>query len=384
MGAGTHPERLPRLLHDAGLACGPEMTRDFLQALATIRFSRPSELYWIARTVLLKSPEAQSRFDRVFEAWLAGREEALLPASGEIESEDEQRVEGQSAKVSAAVNVEAGEGGGSEAAGLDAAGTRRVDRSGAAIRERIAAIAEGARKAMPRRRAIRRVKARRGHVDVERTLKQDRDFAGEFKPPLRLERPERARRLTLLVDVSGSMKAASLDALRVAHGLMRTLPRTEVFTFGTRLTRATRLLARADLDRGLGRLAEALFDWDGGTRIGSSLATFLSRPHFAALVRGAVVVIVSDGFERGDPAAMVRAVERLARLSHRLIWASPMMADPRYRPETRAMKAIMPAVDRMSNAASLEAWSRFPAALAAAEAAPRGLARRQFSKGGPL
>jgi uncharacterized protein with von Willebrand factor type A (vWA) domain len=188
--------------------------------------------------------------------------------------------------------------------------------------------------------------------------------------------------LTVLIDVSGSMKAASLDALRIAHGLVRTLPRTEVFTFGTQLTRATGLLARADLDRGLGRLAEALSDWDGGTRIGPSLETFLTRPQYAALVRGAVLVIVSDGFERGDPAPMARAVERLARLAHRLIWASPMMADPRYRPETRAMKAILPSIDLVSSAASLEAWARFPAVLAAVEAHPRGLAMRQFSEGG--
>jgi uncharacterized protein len=381
--AATYLEHLPRLLHEAGLASGPDMTRDFLRAISAVQFSRPSDLYWIARTVLLKSPEAQPRFDAIFHAWLSGREEALLPASGETETEDEQRVEGASARTLAAVRIELGEGGGSEAADLDAAGTRRVGGSSTAIRERVAAVADASLKAMPRRQAIRRVRSRQGLVDVGRTLRQERHFAGEFKPPIRLQRPERARRMTLLVDVSGSMKAASLDALRVAHGLVRALPRTEVFAFGTRLTRVTRLLAQADLDRGLGRLADALSDWDGGTRIGSSFESFLGRPQFAALVRGAVVVIVSDGFERGDPAPMARAVERLARLAHRLIWASPMMADPRYRPETRAMKAVLPALDLVCNAASLDAWLGFPAALAAAESAPRRLATRQFPDEGP-
>jgi len=235
---------------------------------------------------------------------------------------------------------------------------------------------------MPRRLSRRLVPARRGAIDLAKTLRQDRTLAGAFKPVPRRGRPHMPRRLLMLVDVSGSMKSVSPDALAVAHALVRALPATEVFCFGTRLTRVTRLLARADLDVAMARLADILTDWDGGTRIGDSLAAFLERSHHATLVRGAVVAIVSDGFERGDPARMVQATARLARLAHRLIWASPMLADPRYQPQTRAMQAVLASIDRMADAASIAAWMGFPAALAAAQARPRGSAATQFRLGG--
>src|SRR5690606_29803257 len=132
------------------------------------------------------------------------------------------------------------------------------------------------------------------------------------------------RRLLLLIDVSGSMEGHSADLLRVAQAAVVTIPRVEVFTFGTRLTRVTATLRHRDVDTALGDLGDVISDAHGGTRIGAALEAFLASSHHLALARGALVVIASDGLERGDCAAMVDGVERLARLGHRLVWWSPL------------------------------------------------------------
>jgi len=195
---------------------------------------------------------------------------------------------------------------------------------------------------------------------------------------LRLAREVRPRRMLLLVDVSGSMKAQSEATLRFAQALTRARRGVETFTFGTRLTRVTAALRQRDRDAGLARLAAAVGDFDGGTRIGEALGQFLAATPHAALARGAVVLVFSDGLERGDPAAMVAAVGRLARLAHRLIWVSPLAADPRYRPVTRAMAGILPALDALVDGSGLAALARLPEWIEAAERASRGAARHAF------
>jgi uncharacterized protein with von Willebrand factor type A (vWA) domain len=167
----------------------------------------------------------------------------------------------------------------------------------------------------------------------------------------------------MLIDVSGSLKATSADASRAAHALARAISRMEVFTFGTRLTRVTTTLACADVDDALRGLSEVIFDFDGGTRIGSSFEAFLADSRFGTLLRGAVVIVVSDGLERGDVGDMARATERLALLSHRLVWLTPLMGDPSYRPVTRGMKAILKSLDRLGDASSLQSFLKETAAL---------------------
>jgi uncharacterized protein len=216
-------------------------------------------------------------------------------------------------------------------------------------------------------------------IDLARTCRAARATFGETLRMMRLTRPERPRKLLLLVDVSGSMKAQSEAYLRFAHLLIRERRRVECFCFGTSLSRVTAMLRHRDPEEALARLAGIVFDFDGGTRIGSSLGEFLSVSRYAALVRGAVTVILSDGLERGDPAEMVHAVERMARLSHRLVWATPLAADPRYRPLTRAMAGALPHLDDLCDAGSLGALDRLIFRLDAAEHGPRGQAARRFS-----
>ena len=162
--------------------------------------------------------------------------------------------------------------------------------------------------------------------------------------------------MLLLIDVSGSMKEQTDSTLRFAHSLAQATDRFEVFTLGTRLTRITRALRRRRADQALSLASSLVSDWDGGTRLGDALQAFLSVPRFAGFSRGALVVVLSDGLERGDPAAFVDAMARLSRLAWAVLWLSPLATSSDYTPETSALQAVLPYIDRLgdgSSAASL-------------------------------
>jgi uncharacterized protein with von Willebrand factor type A (vWA) domain len=185
------------------------------------------------------------------------------------------------------------------------------------------------------------------------------------------DRLRRPRRVLLLVDVSGSLRQSSGDALRFAHALVRTVPRCDVYTFGTRLTRVTRQLAKRDVDAALDGLADVVLDLNGGTRIGPALEEFLADARRTAAARDALVLIVSDGLERGDPGAMATAVERLARLAHRVVWWSPLACDANYQPLTRGMAAVVGDLDDLVGVCDLASAVDAVRRLSAVEAGPR-------------
>jgi uncharacterized protein with von Willebrand factor type A (vWA) domain len=174
-----------------------------------------------------------------------------------------------------------------------------------------------------------------------------------FRLP-KLTRRQRRRNILLLVDVSGSMKTRTEAHLRFAHALVRAADRVEVFTIGTRLTRVTNALRLKNREQALAAASSVVSDWDGGTRIGDALQAFLAVPRFAGYSRGAVVLILSDGLERGDPKAMTDAVKRLAARAWHLSWLSPLAAEPGYRPETAALKSILPHLDALAAAGSTD------------------------------
>ena len=179
----------------------------------------------------------------------------------------------------------------------------------------------------PRRRGFRRERAQRGNkLDLRRSLLRP----GRRSRPPRLDAGggKAPARRSLLIDISGSMKAHTDDYLRFAHVLTQSLPAVETFSFGTRLTRLTKALRHKDIERALGEIAPAVADWSGGTRIGESLAAFLAIPRFSRASRGALVIVLSDGLERGDAGLMTSAVRRLAARSWRLAWLTPLAADP--------------------------------------------------------
>jgi uncharacterized protein with von Willebrand factor type A (vWA) domain len=224
----------------------------------------------------------------------------------------------------------------------------------AAARELIAQLARRGPTRFSRRT---RPSRRRGHTpDLRRMVRGSLRTAGEpidrvWRAPSRRPRP-----MVLVLDVSGSMTPYARMLLQYLHASVAARRRVEAFAFGTRLTRVTHELGGRDHDRALERAAEAVVDFSGGTRIGTALAT-LNREHGRRVGRGAVVVILSDGWDRGDPEVLALEIARLRRSAHRLVWLNPLAAHPEFAPLTRGMKTAIPHTDELlagNSLASLE------------------------------
>ena len=190
---------------------------------------------------------------------------------------------------------------------------------------------------------------------MRRTLREAAKRDGEVFTLSRRRRKERQRKIALLIDVSGSMKELTDAALGFAYALTQTGERVEVFTLGTRLTRITPALRLRNDTQALLRASALIADVDGGTRIGEALTTFLAVPRYVGFARGATVVVLSDGLERGSPAAMIDASARLSRLAWRLDWLTPLASDPNYTPSTSAIGSVLPFLDTLTNGATTSA-----------------------------
>jgi uncharacterized protein with von Willebrand factor type A (vWA) domain len=214
--------------------------------------------------------------------------------------------------------------------------------------------------ALPRRRAFRHLRVHsNGAIDLRRSLREIVRAEGDLPAPHLRRRLEVVRRPLLFIDISGSMSRHTDELLALAHATVQAVPGTEVFTIGTRLSRITAALRLRDREAALGRAAGAADDWNGGTQIGPALKAFLAVPRFAAMARGALVVIASDGLERGGHEEFESALRRLAGLSHRLSLATPLAGDPRFRPQTAALKAVLPWLDDLVDGSSAQAIARF-------------------------
>jgi uncharacterized protein len=209
----------------------------------------------------------------------------------------------------------------------------------------------------PTRLGRRQRPARHGHLDVHRTARASLRRGGEpldraWRAPAPVVRP-----VVLLLDVSGSMAPYATLLLAYAQALVAARRRVEAFAFGTRLTRVTRELAWRDPVAAVARAAGAVVDFAGGTRIGDALGT-LNREHGGRVGRGAIVVIASDGWDRGEPERVAAEMARLQRTAHQLVWVNPLRARPGYEPLARGMAAALPHVDEFvegHSVASLEA-----------------------------
>ena len=216
------------------------------------------------------------------------------------------------------------------------------------------AMLEALRPRLPMRRARRTRVGRGGHRPAARAmLRHAMSTGGEALRWRWLRRTVRARPIVLVCDISGSMERYSRFMLRFAHALQRSGAPLEVFVFGTRLTRITRQLRTRSPDAALRSVAQKVVDWSGGTRIGESLHE-LNRRWVRRTVRsGAIVLLVSDGWERGDPALLARAMATLRRSCHRLLWIDPLAARPGFEPATVGLQAALPYVDELVPAASV-------------------------------
>ncbi|MGH9319627.1 MAG: vWA domain-containing protein [Vicinamibacteria bacterium] len=205
----------------------------------------------------------------------------------------------------------------------------------------------------------RRRRGRKHEIDFRRTLRKSLRHGGEVLDWARREPRSKPRPLVVVCDVSGSMERYTRLLLHFVYGLTQGLgQRVEAFAFGTRLTRLSRHLRDRDIERALGGVSKAVLDWSGGTRIGESLRTFNYDWARRVLGGGALVLLISDGWDRGDPEVLSKEMERLKRSCHRLIWLNPLLGSPEYEPLTRGMQAALPYVDDflpVHNLASLEA-----------------------------
>jgi len=353
--AQDHLHAFLRALAEAGVAASSPKQADFLMSLVASPPADITGLYWRARLTLVTDREAFTVFDAVFDAFFRG---------GQLLVEEPTRVppdaEGETAAPNAGgegelEQLEPRSGSGVRASAADLRSTRVLPPTSAAARNQLRELRATLADVLPVVVARRLRRGRRGRrLDVGRVLRTANRRGGEVVTLSWLRRPPVPRRVLLLVDVSGSQRQYSPDLLRFAHAVVRATGRAEAFSFGTRLTRITADLATPGVDRALEALSASVLDADGGTRIGVALEQFLANGRFLAMARGALIIVLSDGLERGDPAAMGAATRRLARLGHRLLWWSPLACDPAYRPATRGMREVMGDLDELAGARDLE------------------------------
>jgi hypothetical protein len=220
--------------------------------------------------------------------------------------------------------------------------------------------------ATPERTTRRKKRGRRGeHMDMRRTLRQSLHTGGDPIVLARKRRRVHPRRLVLLCDISGSMEPYARAYLQFLHAASATGPYAEAFVFATRLTRLTRQLAGRNPQRAIRRATEAAPDWSSGTRIGDALKEFNDRYGRRGMARGSVVVILSDGWERGDPALVGREMQRLARLAYRIVWVNPRVAAKGFAPKAGGLVAALPHCDALVSGHTLKSLEEVADAIAA-------------------
>jgi uncharacterized protein len=378
--AREHLHAFLRALEEAAVAVSSPKKADFLMALVASPPDDVDALYWRARVTLLARAEDFDAFDAVFDAFFRGGLLAVEEQRAEPPGEEGESAAPPGGDGGALDALEPRPGSGLHASPLDLANVRRFAPTSPQARDELHELSSALRVALPRITARRSVRARRGPtLDVRRVLAAANRSGGEIARLAWRRRPPRPRRVLVLVDVSSSLRAHSPDLLRFAHEVVRATDRAEAFTFGTRLTRVTAELDTPDVDAALAAVSACVLDADGGTRIGAALQEFLAGGRSVALARGALVIVLSDGLERGDPAAMAAAARRLARLSHRLVWWSPLACDPAYRPATRGMRAILGELDALAGARDLPSLLEEVTRLPETCARPRRTAIRDWS-----
>jgi uncharacterized protein len=349
---------LAAYLRGGGAAVGVGELLAAHRALAAVDASSPSEAYFALRAALCSSHADFALFAEAFAAAFprAAEHEDPFERLGRIERPAPPRI-GVPAQAEAAELAEVPV----PAAWSEEELLREKDFAEYTDTERALArmlLARLARRSPQRvSRRTRPTRRRREIHDLRATVRVSLRHGGELLER-RYRRPaERPRRLVLVCDVSGSMAPYSRMLLQYLQASVAARARVEAFVFGTRLTRVTHELAGRDPDRALARATDHVADWSGGTRIGAALAE-LNREHGRRIGRGAVIVLLSDGWDRGDPDLLADEMARLRRCAHRVVWLNPLAADPRYEPLTRGMQAALPHVDHLlpgNSIASLEA-----------------------------
>ncbi|MBZ9675749.1 vWA domain-containing protein [Mesorhizobium sp. ES1-1] len=346
-----------RLLRRYGFAVAPEQVSGFMQAVTLLGPRSMGDIRQAALATLAPPPDRREEFEAHFQSHFYGS----TPAMVEGDPDEETRVKDDGGADDDRMEVEQSQEGGELSSAREQLSLREFERD----EDRLTAFRCGLSSALPSRRSFRTVRTHsRGKLDLRRSLREIVSADGDVPSPLLRRRQTVARKLLLLIDVSGSMKLHTADYLKLAHAAVQGTDRAEIFTFGTRLTRITSALRLRDRDQALARAAAQVDDWDGGTRMGPTLLAFLSVPRFSSFARGAAVVILSDALERGDHAELEMAMRRLSARAFRLSLATPLAGDPRFRPETAALRAILPDLDDLVDGSSLAGLGDFILSLA--------------------
>ena len=387
-------------LHTAGLPVGPDRCERLARALTVMNASSLADFRACALATMVSSPSQLPTFDHVFTAIFGGRSPfgvqlPGVPSLSPGSNADESPAPGGSSAAepgrleSGMQFAEAGLRSGEDGDDLpEGQGLRQLASAAEQLRSRdftelspaelhqLVSLMRELTLAIPPRRTRRYRGPRKGkRLDLRRTMRQAQRYGGEVIRLSRQARVVRPRRLVVLCDISGSMEPyarALLMLMYVLYGAQSqgTQPqartaqsRPELFSFATRLTRLTPALAAASPDTMLVKAGEAAPDWSGGTRIGGALKEFNDRYGAPGMARGAVVLIISDGWDTGDPELLRQQMARLDRLAYRIVWANPRTQSPRYRPEVGGMAAAWPFCDAVVSAHNLDALDDLLAAL---------------------
>lgn len=332
-----------RALRAAGVRVTGDQAQEFLRAVSVLGLDSAAATHAAGRATVCAGPEDLARYDQVFAAWFDGtdlprpgrREEVSVPARsvGDDEGGDAHAEESKQGLAASTTEV---------------LRHRDVAALSAAEKRLLTALFAQLRPTLPVRRTARHHAWHRGCVDASRTLRTSLRRMGEPSRIVWRRRGSRPRRMVLLLDVSGSMSGYADPLLRLAQRFVLAAGdarSVEVFTLGTRLTRISTALRLRDANRAIVAAGEAVPDWSGGTRLGETLGAFLDRWGARGMARGAVVVVFSDGWERGDASELGQQAARLHRLAHRVLWVNPHRGKPGYEPVQQGVRAVLPHVD---------------------------------------
>jgi uncharacterized protein with von Willebrand factor type A (vWA) domain len=350
------------VLRAAGMSVTPDRTSAFVQAVALTGFDDRASTYWSGRATLCSSLDDNELYDRAFTAWFAESPEMPRPAS-RVPAQREPQASFAAESDSDGQSID-------ELIAVRASTTELLRHRDVATlneqeRTQLATLFASLDVVPPLRRGLRRRPHRRGTVDLRRTLRAQLRSGGELSD-LRRRRPGvRRRRVVLLIDISGSMQPYADSLLRLAHRIVRAMPhQVEVFTMGTRLTRISSALRIRQADEALAAAGRLMPDWSGGTRLGEVMWAFLTRWGRRGLARSALVVIASDGWERGDARLLGEQMQQLRLLAYAVIWMNPHRGKPGYAPIQTGIQASLPHLDRMVAGHSLAAYAELLEVLA--------------------
>jgi uncharacterized protein len=338
-----------------------------MTGLDAVDLSRRDDVYWTLRQTLVSRADEIEAFDRAFAAWFLRAPELAPPRSPQVERVKVSRASSRDGTEEAEASAEGEE----RASGWSAQELLREKDFSELTKDELARvrtmIAELAL-ARPQRRSRRlRPHPNGSTLDLRRLVRASLATGGDPVDRAFRRRVETNRKLIVLCDVSGSMEPYSRAILLFVHALLESGRGVEAFAFGTRLTRLTEELAGVDPERALEEASKRVVDWSGGTRIGASLKAFNDLWGRRALSRGAVVVIVSDGWEREDTQTVAREMARLARCAYSVVWVNPLKGHPDYEPLAGGMRAALPFVDRFLPGHNLESMEELAGVLAGIE-----------------